>query len=141
MGAQLTQVCQPILLGKAPSEWQPVIDLQREVYEAGLAFIKPGTTFGELADFANGFGMRRGMKTIMQLHGCGYGDDGPLFTRRFDGRRGRDLPIEIGNALIWKPMAMTADERKQFSSGGAVIVHETGCESLFARDHGLVSIV
>ena len=43
MGAQLTQVCQPILLGQIPEEWKPVIELQKEVYEAGLALIKPGS--------------------------------------------------------------------------------------------------
>ena len=141
MGAQLTQVCQPVLLGKVPREWQPVIELHGEVYRQGLALLKPDTTFGQLADFVNGFGARRGMKTVMQLHGCGYGDDGPLFNRRFDGKGARDLRIEAGNAFIWQPMAMTADERIQFSFGGAVIIHETGCESLFIRDHGLVSIV
>ncbi len=141
MGAQLTQVCQPILLGKVPSEWQPVIDLQREVYEAGLALIKPGTTFGQLADFANGFGMRRGMKTIMQLHGCGYGDDGPLFNRRFSGARARDLQIARGNAFIWKPIAMTADERIKFAWGGPVLVGAHGAEALFRRAHGMVSVV
>ena len=41
-GAQLTQVSQPILLGKIPDEWKPVIALHKEVYEAGLAMIKPG---------------------------------------------------------------------------------------------------
>ena len=141
MGAQLTQVCQPILLGKVPSEWQPVIDLQREVYEAGLALIKPGTTFGELADFANGFGVRRGMKMIMQLQGCGYGDDGPLFNRRFSGARARNLQITSGNAFIWKPIAMTADERIKFAWGGPVLVGAHGAEALFRRAHGMVSVV
>ena len=141
MGAQLTQVCQPILLGKVPTEWQSVIELQREVYQAGLALIKPGTTFGQLADFVNGFGAQRGMKTIMQLHGCGYGDDGPLFKRRTNGRRARELCIEEGNAFVWRPIAITADERIQFAWGGAVLLKESGCESLFTRDHGLVSIV
>jgi Xaa-Pro aminopeptidase len=141
MGAQLTQVCQPILLGKVPSEWQPVIDLQREVYEAGLALIKPGTTFGELADFANGFGVRRGMKMIMQLQGCGYGDDGPLFNRRFSGARARNLQITSGNAFIWKPIAMTADERIKFAWGGPVLVGAHGAEALFRRAHGMVLVV
>jgi Xaa-Pro aminopeptidase len=141
MGAQLTQVCQPILLGKVSSEWQSVIDLQREVYEAGLALIKPGATFAQLADFANGFGVRRGMKTIMQLHGCGYGDDGPLFNRRFSGARARDLQIASGNAFIWKPIAMTADERIKFAWGGPVLVGAHGAEALFKRAHGMVSVV
>src|SRR6266850_2775391 len=55
-GAQLTQVSQPILLGKIPDEWKPVIALHKEVYEAGAAMIESGTTFGALSDFVNGFG-------------------------------------------------------------------------------------
>src|SRR6266576_4478970 len=34
-GAQLTQVSQPILLGKIPDEWRSVIELHRELYDAG----------------------------------------------------------------------------------------------------------
>ena len=144
MGAELTQVCQPILLGKIPNQWQPVIELQREVYEAGLALIKPGTTIGALSDFVNGFcgfGSKRGMKTVMQMHGCGYGDDGPLFSRRFSGARTRDLPIEKGNAFVWKPIAMTADERIGLTFGGPVLVSASGAEALFKRVAGMVSIV
>ena len=143
MGAQLTQVCQPIVLGKVPSEWQRVIDLHKEVSEAGLALIKPGTTFGQLFDFANGFcafGARRGMKTVMQMHGCGYGDDGPLFDRRCSGAGARDLQIDSGNAFVWKPIAMTADERIKFAWGGPVLVGAHGAEALFKRAHGMVSI-
>jgi Xaa-Pro aminopeptidase len=139
-GAQLTQVSQPVLLGKVPDEWKPVIELHKEVYEAGLAMIKPGTTFGALTDLVNGFGAKRRMKTAMQLHGCGYGDDGPLFSAKSPGDRVRDLRIEKGNAFVWKPIAMTADEKFQFSWGGPVIVRERGCEPLFKREHGIVSI-
>ena len=58
-GAQLTQVYQPIFLGKIPDEWKPVIELHKEIYEAGLAMFKPGTTFGTLTDFVNGAGQTR----------------------------------------------------------------------------------
>ena len=139
-GAQLTQVCQPVLLGKIPDEWKPVIELHKEVYEVGLAMIKPGTTFGALTDFVNGFGAKRGVKTGVQLHGCGYGDDGPLLTARASGDRARELRIEKGNAFVWKPIAMTADEKIQFTWGGPVIVMEQGCEALLKREHGMVSI-
>jgi Xaa-Pro aminopeptidase len=139
-GAQLTQVCQPVLLGKVPDEWKAVIELHKEVYEAGLGMFKPGTTFGALTDFINGVGKKRGMKSVMQLQGCGYGDDGPLFSAKSPGDRVRDLRIEKGNAFVWKPIAMTADEKIQFSWGGPVIVTERGCEPLFKREHGMVSI-
>jgi len=140
-GAQWMQVCQPILLGQIPAEWKPVIDAHKEVYEAGLAMIKPGMTFGALSDFATGFGPKRGMKTVMQLQGCGYGDDGPLFTAKVHSDRVRDLPIEKGNVFVWKPLAMSVDAKIQFSFGGPVIVGERSCETLFKRARGLVEIV
>jgi Xaa-Pro aminopeptidase len=139
-GAQLTQVCQPILLGEIPNEWKAVIELQKEVYEAGLELIKPGATLGTLKDFVNGYGAKRNMKTLIQMHGCGYGDDGPLLTPRFQGDRLRDLRIEKGNAFVWKPIAMSADGRIQFSWGGPVLVTDTGGEALFIRSHGMISI-
>jgi len=140
MGAQLTQMCQPILLGKVPDEWKRVIELQKEVYEAGLEMIKPGTTFGALKDFVNGFGAKRKMKTVIHMQGCGYGDDGPLFTPRSQGENVKDLRIEKGNVFVWKPIAMTADERIQFVWGGTVIVTDKGAEVLSQRSHGMIAI-
>ena len=138
VGAQLTQVCQPVLLGKIPDAWKPVIALQREVYEAGLQIIKPALTFGALEDFVKGFGVKSGMQTILQMHGCGYGDDGPLFTHRVTNDRVRDLAVENNNAFVWKPMARSADGQIEFTFGGPVIVTNLGCESLFKRKPGLV---
>jgi Xaa-Pro aminopeptidase len=140
LGAQLTQVCQPMLLGAIRSEWKPVIELQKEVYEAGLELMKPGSTVGAIKDLVNGFGAKRTIKIVIQMHGCGYGDDGPLLSAKSDSNHLRDLPLEKGNAFVWKPMAMTADERIQFAWGGPVLVTETGCEALFKRSPGMVSI-
>jgi Xaa-Pro aminopeptidase len=140
LGAELTQVCQPILLGKIPDEWKPVIELQKEFYEAGLKLIKPGTTLGALQDFVKSFGPKRKMKTAIQMQGCGYGDDGPLLTANSQGDALRDLGIEKGNAFVWKPVAMTADERIQFAWGGPVVVTDKRAEALFTRTHGMVSI-
>jgi Xaa-Pro aminopeptidase len=140
LGAQLTQLCQPILLGQVPDEWKPVIELQKEVYEASLTLLKPGTTIGALKEFVNTFGATRKMKTVIQMQGCGYGDDGPLLTPKSRSDGLRDLRIEKGNAFVWKPIAMTSDERIQFAWGGPVIVTDKGCEALFTRPHGMVSI-
>ena len=114
--------------------------MQKAVYEAGLELIKPGTKFETLRDFVNGFGDTRKMKTVIQMHGCGYGDDGPLFAPKFQGTHLRDLCIEKGNTFVWKPVAMTADERIQFAWGGPVLVTDKGAEALFTRSHGMVSI-
>lgn len=139
-GAQVSQEDQPVLLGPIPDEWKPVIELQREVFYAGLEAMKPGTTFGEFIDFINGFGEKRGMKTLTLMHGRGYGDDGPLITPRARGENVRDLPFQKGNAFVWKPYGMSADERVEFVWGGDVVVTDRGGEVLFKRPHGLISI-
>jgi hypothetical protein len=141
LGAQQTQVCQPIVMGRVPEAWKPVIELHREVYAAGLSMIKPGMTFGALHDWVNDLGAQRGMKTVMQLMGCGYGDDGPLFKPQSNRKRDSELMILKGNALVWKPIAMSADQSVQFTWGGPVLVNEDGAEVLFHGQPGMISIV
>ena len=60
---------------------------------------------------------------------------------KFLGDRVRDLRIEKSNAFVWKPIAMSADERIQFSWGGAVLLSDKGVEQLFKHEHGMVAIV
>jgi hypothetical protein len=102
--------------------------------------IKPGVTFGALADRVAAFGVHGKMKAVMQLQGCGYGDDGPLISARARAERARELPMREGNVFVWRPLVMSDDEKMQFSWGGPVLVAETGCEPLFMREHGIVEI-
>lgn len=139
-GAQVAQEDQPVLLGPIPEEFKPVVELQRQVFEAGLERMKPGTKLGEFIDFINAFGDSRGGKTLVLMHGRGYGDDGPLLTPRARGEELRDLTFEKGNAFVWKPYGMSADEKFQFVWGGDVVVTERGGEVLFKRPHGLISV-
>jgi len=140
-GGLVAQEDQPVLLGAIPEAWKPVIALHREVFEAGLARMTPGTVFGEFVDFVNGFGAQRGMQTDTLMHGRGYGNDGPLLTPRDRGERIRDVRMEAGNVWVWKPFAISADGRIRFSWGGDVLVTERGGEPLFRRPHGMVSVV
>jgi hypothetical protein len=72
-GGLIAQELQPILLGAIPEAWKPVVDMQREVFHAGLELMRPGTPLGELIDFVNGFGAKRGMRSLILMHGRGYG--------------------------------------------------------------------
>ncbi len=138
-GMQVAQEDQPIMLGPIPDAWRPAIALQREVFEAGLAALQPGTTWGAFADRMRGYA-RDGLRTTVLLHGRGIGDDGPLFTPRASGASVRDVRIEEGVAVVWKPTVSSADGRIEFTWGGDVLVTAQGGEPLFARPHGLVSI-
>jgi len=139
-GGLIAQEQQPILLGPIPDPWKPVIELQRDVYLAGLEFMKPGRLFSEFMDFVNDFGAKRGMKTLILMHGRGYGDDGPLFTPQDRGERNRDVQMERGNVFICKPIAYSADGSFEMSWGGCVLVTEKGGEPLVRRNPGMVSI-
>lgn len=114
-----------------------VIEAQREMFEAGLALIKPGATFRALRDCVGGIGTKRGMKGVMQLHGCGYGDDGPLFSKRILNQPMWDLCMEEGCAFVWKPAASSADEKIQFVAGGPVLVTKQGADALFKPDYDI----
>jgi Xaa-Pro aminopeptidase len=138
-GMQMAQEDQPILLGSIPEAWQPAIALQREVFEAGLAAMTPGTLFGEFIDRMRAY-RRDGLHTTVLMHGRGVGDDGPLLTPRAKGENIRDLRIEQGNAWVWKPTISSDDGRIELTWGGDVVVTEKGGEPLFTRPHGLVSI-
>jgi Xaa-Pro aminopeptidase len=140
-GGMVAQEMQPILLGPIPEVYKPVIELQRELYYAGLDYMTPGREFGDMIDFVNGYGVRRGMKTSILMHGRGFGDDGPLLTPTDRGDSSRDVRVEKNNVWVWKPTATSADGKTSFSWGGCVLVTEHGGEPLAKREPGMISVV
>jgi Xaa-Pro dipeptidase len=140
-GGQVAQEDQPILVGPIPDAFKSLVDLQREVWEAGLAMMKPGLTFGELLDFVDAFGKQRKVATSVTMHGRGIGDDnGPLITPRTTGEAIRGLRMETRNVWIWKPSTHSADGKLSFQWGGDVLVTDQGGERLFKRPHACISI-
>jgi len=139
-GGLIAQEQQPILLGPIPSAWQEAHDMQHDLYYAALEQMTPGREFGEFMDFVNSFGEKRGLKSLLLMHGRGYGDDGPLFTPQNRGARNRAVRLEAGNVFIVKPIALSADESFETSWGGCVLVTEKGGEPLVKRTPGMVSI-
>ncbi len=139
-GGLIAQEQQPIYLGRIPDAWKPAIELQRDMYYAGLEHLIPGRPFAEFMDMINGFGEKRGMKSQLLMHGRGYGDDGPLFTPQNRGGRNRDVWIEKDCVFIVKPIAHSADGSFDTSWGGCVLVTDKGGEPLVKRTPGMVSI-
>ena len=139
-GSLIAQEQQPIFLGPIPDAWKAAIEIQRDLYYAGLEQLTPGKPFAQFMDFINTFGEKRGMKSLMLMHGRGYGDDGPLFTPQNRGARNRDVLIEKGNVFIVKPIVSSADGSFDTSWGGCVLVTEKGGEPLVKRTPGMVSI-
>jgi len=140
-GGLIGQEVQPMVLGSIPEVWKPVVELQRDVFYAGMERMKPGTVFNEFIEFTNGFGAQRGMRTMTLMHGRGYGNDGPLLTGQ-DPRAEhvRDVRIEKGNVWVWKPTAYSANGSIHHSWGGCVLVTDKGGEQLVSRRPDLIEI-
>jgi Xaa-Pro dipeptidase len=136
----IAQEQQGILLGPVPEAWQRVVELQRDLFYAGLERMKPGVRFGEFIDSVNTFGQKKGMKSLILMHGRGYGDDGPLLTPQHRGEGIRDVIMQEGNVFVWKPIAMSHDEKIQYSWGGCVLLTATGAVQLIERMPGMISI-
>lgn len=139
-GGLIAQEQQGFYLGKIPDKWRRVADLQRDLFYAGLERLKPGQVFAEFIDSVNSFGKSRGMNSLILMHGRGYGDDGPLLTPQDRGEKVRDVVMHEGNVFVWKPIAMSDDEKLQYSWGGCVAITKTGAVQLVKRTPGMVSI-
>jgi len=140
-GGMVAQEVQPILVGSTLDEWQRLVDLQREVFEAGLSFMKAGMTYLELVDFVRGSCRMPGFKAEITLHGRGMGDDGPLITGRSENAKLANLRMEQGNAWVWKPVVHTTEgPKREFQFGGTVALTERGVERFFQRPHRFVTV-
>jgi len=48
--------------------------------------------------------------------------------------------VHEGNVFIWKPIAMSADEKIQYSWGGCIVITKNGAEQLVKRTPSLISL-
>ena len=105
--------------------------------------IKPGVTFGALEDFINGFGSESAAcERCCKCMAAVTATTGLCLALRTQSARAcaRFAYAREGNAFVWKPTALSADGEISLTCGGPVIVTENGCESLFKRAPGLVSL-
>ena len=140
-GAMVAQEVQPIVVGLIPQEWATAIDLQREVFEAGLERMEPGLCYEEFLDFVEGISTPPGYRIVVTMHGRGLGDDGPVITPRTVKEKLRGVCMERGNAWVWKPSVASENREVVAQCGGTVVLTDSGAERLFARPVGMVSSV
>jgi Xaa-Pro dipeptidase len=139
-GTQMAEEDQAILLGAVPEAWKPLIERQKEVFNAGLKLLTPGRSCAELLEFSKTVSEKGGMKAKVLLAGRGAGDDGPVIgaTTQPDALKG--LTVEKSTLWLWRPTVTGADGKTQFTWGGTVLVTEKGGELLSKRAHGVISV-
>ena len=139
-GTQIAEEDQGFLLGPIPESWRPVAERQKEVYEAGLKLLKPGTPCAEMLAFGKSVEKKDGLTTNIFLAGCGAGDDGPVIDASTSAEKLKGLTIEKNTLWLWRPAVKSVDEKVQLGWGGTVLVTDRGAERLSKRDHELIAV-
>ncbi len=137
-GTQIAEEDQDFLLGQISDAWSRVAKRQKEVYEAGLKLLKPGTLCEEWVEFGKSVEKKDGLTSKIFLAGRGAGDDGPVIDASTPAEKLKGLTIEKNTLWLWRPAV--SDGKNRFTWGGTVLVTDKGAERLSKREHGIISI-
>src|SRR3546814_13910512 len=115
----------PCCDGGAEPVHNELIKQQRDIYNKLLERLKPGVNVGELAQLTGKFcdelapksGPAAGAVALLNMHGRGQGDDGPLITP--SQRRPEQLAVALRENMtfLFKPYVQPADKKYECSGG------------------------
>ena len=133
-GGYAAQSVSPLVLGKPAGEYQEMIDLSADCFNAILAQMRPGVTFGELFEVYTGTIQRHGAKKFSwnhpMMHARGLGDDGPALLGDKNLDKFSKIELQTGMAFILKPQVRWAEMKDRASVGDTVVVTDTGARRL-----------
>ena len=139
------QGMQPLFVEVADPVHMELIKVQRDIYNSLLERLKPGVTVGELATLTEEFctkmkptnGYAAGCTALLNMHGRGQGDDGPLITP--SQRRPEQLSVQLKEnmAFIFKPYVKSADGKYSCCWGDTIVITPKGGRRLGKRPHDL----
>ncbi|HTI87023.1 MAG TPA: M24 family metallopeptidase [Alphaproteobacteria bacterium] len=141
-----SQAVQPVFVAEADPVHKELIKVQREVFEAVRAQLKPGVTVRELSELAEATGRKAspksgpaaGCSADLTMHGRGQGDDGPIITSHARDAEQLAVALEENMAFIFKPSAETESGPKYICTwGDTVVVTPSGGRRLGRRPHDL----
>jgi len=136
------QAVSPVVIGKANQDYEEMIKISRDCFEAILDEMKPGVTFGSLFDTYRESVEQRGKGKYLwnhpMMHARGLGDDGPALLGNQDLERFSKMKLKAGMAFILKPQVRTAQGKGRASIGDTVVVTEDGARRLGKRELKLI---
>jgi len=141
-GGYAAQAVHPAVVGKPNPAYQTLIDVSRACFDAILAAMKPGVTFGTLFDTytrtVEGAGPYSWNHPMM--HARGLGDDGPALMGDKDIERFSKIELQTGMTFILKPQVRPKEGKGRASIGDTVTVTENGARRLGKREMKLLVI-
>ncbi|HEY2987404.1 MAG TPA: Xaa-Pro peptidase family protein [Candidatus Binatia bacterium] len=136
------QAVSPMTLGKPAAEYQRLVEVSAECFDAIIGGMRPGVTFGALFDVYTETIERRGEGKYAwshpMMHARGLGDDGPALLGDRDLERFRGIELQAGMVFILKPQVRAGKARA--SIGDTVAVTESGARRLGRRELKLITL-
>lgn len=130
----IAQIDATSVMSRAEPFTLTAVKLLEEVFANVCERLKPGVTFGELADCAAQTAMNGRLASGLGLHGRGTGDDGPLLTaRRKLSPEVRAMVLEENCCFAVKPSVSLDDRAEVFRWGDTVAVSKNGGQRLGTR--------
>jgi Xaa-Pro aminopeptidase len=138
------QAVAPMILGKAPASFRDAASLAAESFNAILAAMKPGVTFGDLQQVYEGVVAKAGGRYgtgFPMLHARGLGDDGPALLGKKDLETFKKIPLQKGMTFILKPRVIeNGGAKERVNIGDTVAVTANGAKRLGKRPLELIEI-
>ena len=139
------QGVQPVFVEVVDPVQAELIKIQREVFNRVVENLKPGVTVGELAELTKSAvqraapksGPAAGAQGVLNMHGRGQGDDGPIITPHAKSPRQLAVAMRENMVFICKPSAISADGEYVCQWGDTVVVTKSGGRRLGKRAHEL----
>jgi Xaa-Pro dipeptidase len=141
-GGYAAQAVCPVVIGTPDDEYQKTIDISRACFDAILAAMKPGVTFGALFDIYKRTVEEQGKGKYLWnhpvMHARGLGDDGPALLGDKDLERFSKIELQTGMTFILKPQVRPVESKGRASLGDTVTVTESGARRLGKRELKLI---
>lgn len=141
-GGYAAQAVSPMVVGKPDAAYQAMVDVSRTCFDAVLAAMKPGVTFGTLFDTytrtVEGADQGKYSWSHPMMHARGLGDDGPALMGDKDIERFSKIELKTGMTFILKPQVRPTQGKGRASIGDTVTVTETGARRLGKRELKLI---
>ncbi|MGE5219952.1 MAG: M24 family metallopeptidase [Chloroflexota bacterium] len=133
-GGYIAQALQPISLGPKPKELEKIFDVTKVIFDKMLQFLKPGVTFGAVAQYYQEEVQSAGYEPDgALLHGRGLGEDAPMLWGARRDFSEQNAKLKEGHVFILKPAAKRGFMRDSIRAGDTVAIEANGARRLGKR--------
>ncbi|HYA29364.1 MAG TPA: Xaa-Pro peptidase family protein [Acidobacteriota bacterium] len=141
-GGYAAQAVCPAVVGKPNPAFKTMVEVSRACFDAILAAMKPGVTFGALFETYTRTVEKAGLYSWNHpmMHARGLGDDGPALMGNKDIERFSKIELQTGMTFILKPQVRPTQGKGRASIGDTVTVTESGARRLGKRELELLVI-